>query len=128
MGFPRGFNLLGAVGMAAWMAALACPRAGAETRTPLFTADQEACFGRVYDQGHLASHPDQKVTGIHIFRPLGERKEAETWRPDQREQAIKSFRETGQTNIEAFVTFHNRRGYFHNSLICDQEGRNGVRC
>jgi hypothetical protein len=45
---------------------------GAQSRAPLFVADQEACFGRVYDRAHLARHPNQKVTSLHIFRYLGE--------------------------------------------------------
>ena len=102
--------------------------AAAQTRSPLFVADQEACFGRVYDQAHLASHPDQKVTSLHILRPLGERREAENWRSDQREQAIKQFRETGETSVQALVTFRNRRGYFHNWLICGKEDAKGINC
>jgi hypothetical protein len=97
-------------------------------RTPLFTADQEACFGRVYDQPHLARHPNQKVTGIHIFRSLSERPEAENWQPNQRDEAIKRFRESGETSVQAFVTFRDRKGYFHNALTCNKETRNGVGC
>jgi len=54
--------------------ALSCP-AGAQAGTPLFVANEEACFGRVYDRAHLASHPNQTVTSLHIFRSLGERPE-----------------------------------------------------
>ena len=104
------------------------PRPRAQARSPLFTADQEACFGRVYDQPHLASHPDQKVTSIHIFRSLSERPEAENWRPNQRDEAIKRFRESGETSVQAFVTFRDRRGYFHNALTCNKETRNGIGC
>src|SRR5262245_11021904 len=92
--------------------------AGAETRTPVFTADREACFGRVYDQAHLRSHPQQKVTSVHILRSLGERADAENWQPDSRAEAIKRFREGGETSVSAFVTFRDRRGLFHNSLTC----------
>jgi hypothetical protein len=60
----------------------------AQTRAPLLTADQEACFGRVYDRAHLASHPSQKVTSLHIFRPLGERPDAEYVRAGAREEAL----------------------------------------
>src|SRR5689334_10203808 len=45
----------------------------------LFQAEQEACFGRVYDAAHLKAHPQQKVTSFHIFRSLDDRKEAENW-------------------------------------------------
>jgi hypothetical protein len=102
--------------------------AAAEARSPLFTADQEACFGRVYDRGHLASHPDQKVTGIHIFRSLSERPEAENWQQNQRDEVIKRYRESGETSVQAFVTFRDRKGYFHNALTCNKETRNGVSC
>src|ERR1700752_3965007 len=42
--------------------------APAQPRNPVFTADKEACYGRVYDRAHMASHPDQKATSIHVFR------------------------------------------------------------
>jgi hypothetical protein len=89
---------------------------------PLFTADQEACFGRVYDRTHLASHPQQKVTGIHIFRYLSERPEAENWRADQRADLSRS------PSVQAFITFNDRPGYFHNWLMCPDESKNGVHC
>ena len=57
----------------------------------MFVADQEACFGRVYDRAHLLAHPNQTVTSLHIFRYLGERPEAENWQASQRDEAIKRF-------------------------------------
>jgi hypothetical protein len=69
--------------------------AGAQAGAPLFVADQEACFGRVYDRAHLARHPNQQVTSLHIFRYLSERPESEYWQASQRDEAIKRFRETG---------------------------------
>jgi hypothetical protein len=107
---------------------LSSTAAGAQARAPLFTADQEACFGRVYDGAHLASHPSQKVTSLHIFRSLGERPEAESWRPGKRDEAIKQFRETGEAEVQAFVTFRDRKGYFHNWLTCAKESKDGVSC
>jgi hypothetical protein len=100
----------------------------AETRNSIFTADREACFGRVYDRVHIASHPQQKVTSIHVLRALGERPETENWQPDQRDEQIKRFREDGQTDILAFVTFHDRKGTFYNSLTCNKEGPKGTLC
>jgi hypothetical protein len=67
------WRLAGTASILAAATVLRCVPAAAEARAPLFAADQEACFGRVYDQPHLARHPNQKVTGIHIFRSLGER-------------------------------------------------------
>src|SRR5262249_6467846 len=99
-----------------------------EQRDPLFSADQEACFGRVYDRAHLASHPNQKVTSIHIFRSLSERSQSENWRPDQRAEAIKRFVEDGRSEVEAFVTFRDRPSNFFNSLTCNREDRRGVQC
>jgi hypothetical protein len=114
---------------AAALAVLALPTETAtQTRTPIFTADREACFGRVYDRAHLASHPRQKVTSIHILRSLAERKEAENWQPNSRAENIKKFREDGQTDVSAFVNFRDRRGTFHNSLICNKENKDGVGC
>jgi hypothetical protein len=102
--------------------------AGAQAGAPLFVADQEACFGRVYDRVHLAAHPNQTVTSLHIFRYLGERPEAENWQASQRDEAIKSFRETGYAAVQAFVTFRGRPGYFHNWLGCHTEAKEGTNC
>jgi hypothetical protein len=115
--------------VAAFSLVLARPtEIASETRAPIFTADRDACFGRTYDRAYLASHPRQKVTGIHILRSLAERKEAENWRPNAREESISQFRQDGGTTVSAFVTFRDRRGTFHNSLICDKEGRDGIHC
>src|SRR5262245_38556720 len=102
--------------------------ASAQTREPLLTADQEVCYGRVYDRAHLASHPSQKVTSIHSFRPLGERPEAENWQATRRDEAIKQFREIGEAEVEAIATFRDRKGYFYNWLTCGKESKNGMRC
>src|SRR5262245_45343064 len=123
-----GMRLTGVVLIgAALMLATAVP-ASAQMRVPLLTADQEACFGRVYDRQHLASHPNQKVTSLHIFRPLGERPEAENWQATRRDEAIKQFRDSGEAEVEALVTFRERKGYFHNWLTCGKESKDGMRC
>jgi hypothetical protein len=128
MRFASFFSVVAWAALGASATLLPALPAAAQPRTTLFTADQEACFGRVYDQSHLAGHPEQKVTSIHIFRSLSERPEAENWRPNQREEIIKRFRESGETNVQAFVTFRDRRGYFHNALTCNKETKNGVGC
>jgi hypothetical protein len=102
--------------------------AGAQAGAPLFVADQEACFGRVYDRAHLAAHPNQTVTSFHIFRYLGERPKAESWQASQRDEAIKRFRQTGSAWVQAFVTFRGRTGYFHNWLVCTKEAKEGTHC
>src|SRR5262249_55735751 len=99
-----------------------------QNRSPIFTADKEACYGRVYDRAHLASHPQQRVTSIHVLRSLGERPEAENWQPDQREELIKRFREDGSADVLAFVNFRDRKGTFYNSLTCNKEGPKGTLC
>jgi hypothetical protein len=101
---------------------------GAQSRAPLFVADQEACFGRVYDRAHLARHPNQKVTSLHIFRYLGELPEAENWQASQRDEAITRFRKSEVAWVQAFVTFRDRTGYFHNWLVCRKEANDGAHC
>jgi hypothetical protein len=102
--------------------------AEAQAVAPLFVADQEACFGRVYDRAHLAAHPNQTVTSLYIFRYLGERPQAENWQATRRDEAIKRFRQTGQAWVQAFVTFRGRTGYFHNWLVCAKEAKEGTNC
>ena len=99
-----------------------------ETRPPLFTADRDACFGRVYDAAHLKAHPKQKVSSVHVLRSLEQRRGAENWTPDARAEAIRSFREDGQASVTAFVNFRDSRTTFHNSLTCDKETREGISC
>lgn len=123
----RTLTIAGAAALALGLLAFPTETAS-EARLPIFTADREACFGRVYDRGHLASHPLQKVTSLHILRSLAERSEAENWQPNARAENIKKFRESGTTEVSAFVTFRDRRGYFHNSLNCNKENKDGVSC
>src|ERR1700738_1488206 len=100
----------------------------APARKPLFIADQEACYGRVYDRRRLTSHPNQKVTSLRIFRYLQQRSDAENWRPNDRQEAIERFRQTGHAWVQAFVRFRDRPGYFHNWLVCSEEYENGGHC
>ena len=102
--------------------------APAQGPNPVFTADREACFARVYDKAHLAKNPRQKVTSFHVMRTLEERREAENWIAGQREANIQGFREDGQASVQAFVTLRNRKGSLSNGLQCDKEGKEGVRC
>jgi hypothetical protein len=61
------------------------------------------------------------------LRYLSERPEAENWQPDQRGERIKQFQENGRADVQAFVTFRDRPGYFHNWLMCN-ESKDGVHC
>jgi hypothetical protein len=121
--------LTNAAAAAAALTILALPsETASEARLPIFTADRDACFGRVYDRTHLASHPRQKVTSIHILRSLAERREAENWQPNSRAKNIELFRQDGQTDVSAFVNFRDRRGTLYNSLHCEQENKDGIQC
>src|SRR5262245_31954169 len=97
-----------------------------ETRAPLFTAEQEACFGRVYDAAHLKAHPKQKVASFHVLRSLERRRTAENWTPDERAETIRNFKEDGQMSVTALVTFRDRKGAFYNHLVCNKETAEGM--
>ena len=125
--FARIFRRILAVRGAGVAAGLVDPDV-TETRPPMFTADRDACFGRVYDAAHLKAHPKQKVSSIHVLRSLEQRREAENWTPDARAESIRSFREDGQASRHRLRHFRDRKGTFHNSLTCDKETREGVRC
>jgi hypothetical protein len=107
---------LGLAGMPGWSAAQAPANA--------FLAEKPACFGRVYDKAHLARRTLQKVTSIHVWRAVEDRKEAENYRPQsQKEQPAHEF------GVDAYVTFRDRRGQFHNSLWCGhREGSKDLFC
>jgi len=121
--FVRVFTVAALGSLAAWPTP-----SRTETRPPLFTAEQEACFGRTYDAAHLKAHPKQKVASIHVLRALERRRTAENWTPDERAESIRNFREDGQSNVTALVTFRDRKGAFHNHLVCDKETRAGMNC
>src|SRR5262245_32610317 len=87
--------------------------ARAQSSNAIFTADQEACFGRVYDRDHLASHPRQKATSVHVYRWLARRPQAENWYPEETAEGIKRFHEDGRANVEAYVAFRDRRGTYY---------------
>lgn len=125
-----GFRLFTRVlAVTTWGALAAWPtETRTETRPPLFTADQEVCFGRVYDAAHLKANPKQKVASFHVLRALERRREAENWTPDERADAIRSFREDGQSSVGAFVTFRDRKGAFYNHLVCNKETPEGMNC
>src|SRR5262245_26249154 len=107
----------------------AAPSPGiAQSGNALFSADQEACFGRVYDRAHLASHPQQKATSVHVYRWLGRRPQAENWHAGERDDGIKQFREDGRVNVEAYVAFRDRRGTFYNDLSCSPDNKGSVLC
>lgn len=94
----------------------------AQAQTSL-AANQPACYGRVYDQAHLSRHPRQKVTSLHVWRSAEDRKEAENYMVRKAEDQPEGF------GVDAYVTFRDRRGYFHNSLWCggpadDSKGKN----
>jgi hypothetical protein len=104
-------------------------QARAKDFTKLFEAEKEACFGRVYDKAHLAAHPQQKVTSIHVFRSLEDRKEAENWTPARRQERIDWLKnEHPSVGVDAYVTFRDRKGYFYNSLSCSDSSDDGVMC
>jgi hypothetical protein len=103
--------------------------AHAKDLTKMFEAEKEACFGRVYDQAHLKAHPQQKVTSIHVFRSLDDRKEAENWTPARRQERIDMLKsENPSVGVDAYVTFRDRKGYFYNSLSCSDSSDEGVMC
>lgn len=103
-------------------------QAHAKDFAKLFEAEKEACFGRVYDKAHLAAHPQQKVTSIHVFRSLDDRKEAENWTPGRRQEQIELFKSDKTVGVDAYVTFRDRKGYFYNSLSCHDSSDEGVMC
>jgi hypothetical protein len=91
----------------------------------------EACFGRIYDQKHLAAHPRQRVTGFHLFRDF-----TPDNRLEDRPFTVEELKEVdGDSGIivTAYVRFRNRPGLFFNSLHCGKstdgkEVRCGIDC
>jgi len=125
--FPKS-AFVATVGAMLWIGSGASSPSQAQSSNSIFTADQEACFGRVYDRAHLATHPQQKATGFHIYRWLGRRQQAENWYPGERDEGIRLFREDGRLNVEAYVAFRDRRGTFYNGLSCTADSKGVLQC
>ncbi|HRF09317.1 MAG TPA: hypothetical protein PL193_11855 [Xanthobacteraceae bacterium] len=88
---------------------------------------KEVCYGRVYDASHLAKHPKQLVTSLHVFRDLDPDQNTEDT-PQTREEVLKNDGEGG-VNVSAFVRFKNRKGVFWNGLTCNKSADGKfVRC
>jgi hypothetical protein len=85
----------------------------------------EACFGRNYDAAHLAKHPQQRVTGFHLFRDFTPDPSKET--PQSTPEQLKSEDGDGGIHVTAFVRLRDRPGLFWNALEC-RKSESGVRC
>jgi hypothetical protein len=88
---------------------------------------KEACFGRVYDAAHLASHPKQRVTSFHLAReftpdPLTE---DNSWTVENLRDADG---EDGRIMVTAYVRFRDKPGVFSNGLSCLRNDKGLVRC
>lgn len=94
--------------------------AAQEGKSPLpahLPLGKEACYGRVYDQAHLAKHPKQLVTSLHLFRDLDPDQNTES-EPQTREEFTRYESEGSYVNVSAYVRFRNRKGIYWNALTC----------
>jgi hypothetical protein len=114
---------------------IAATAARAEERTsPLpehLPLGQEACFGRVYDAAHLASHPRQQVTSFHLAHEFAADPNSE-FPPAAMDEIRKADGDNGHVSVTAYVRFRDRPGVYSNGLSCyrTEEGRTlcGVDC
>lgn len=123
----------------ALLAAAILPAAGGvfaqENKSPLpahLPLGKEACYGRVYDAGHLAKHPKQLVTSLHLFHDLEPDQSTED-EPLTREELLKNEMESSSVNVNAYVQFRNRKGVYWNTLNCNRSAdgkltRCGIDC
>ena len=77
----------------------------------------EACFGRVYDAAHLASHPKQRVTGFHLSREFKSDPYSE-YEPMPEAEMKDVDGENGNVIVTAYVRFRDRKGVYSNGLSC----------
>lgn len=88
---------------------------------------KEACFGRVYDARHLASHPKQRVTSLFLFRDFSVDTNAE-YTPDDPQSLRDADGEYDRVNLSAYVRLRNRKGVYSNSFSCGRADGGGVSC
>lgn len=93
-----------------------------------FPVGKEACFGRVYDQQHLAAHSKQRVTAMHIFKDLS----ADPMKEDPTETAqeiLERDGDGGNFGVAAYVYFRDKPGkLFHHWLSCNNFQSDRVAC
>jgi hypothetical protein len=77
----------------------------------------EACFGRVYDAAHLASHPKQRVASFHLAREFKGDPNAEA-EPSPEQEMKDVDGEYGRVLVNAYVRFRDRKGIYANGLSC----------
>lgn len=87
----------------------------------------EACFGRVYDAAHLASHPKQRVTSFHLSREFGGDPNAEA-EPSSEQDMKDADGEYGRILVTAYVRFRDRKGVYTNGLSCFRTDEGKVLC
>lgn len=120
----------GAVFLLALVASLSCANAQEKKASPLpshLPLLKEACFGRVYDAAHLASHPKQRVTAFHLSREFTADPFTEdpSWDPKE----LRNFDgDDGRILVTAYVRFRDRQGVFSNGLSCVRNDNGTVRC
>lgn len=88
---------------------------------------KEACFGRVYDARHLASHPRQRVISVLLFRDFTPDTNAE-YPPDDRQALLDPDGEDGRVNLSAYVRLRDRKGVYSNSFSCTRSDKGDVVC
>lgn len=119
-----------AFALAAALAVVACAAHAEERASPLpdrMPVATEACFGRDYDAGHLAAHPQQRVTGLYLFRDFTPDPNAEieyespaTLRNDDGSG--------GRINLDAYVRLRDRKGVYSNTFSCSRGDGSDVFC
>lgn len=88
---------------------------------------KEACFGRVYDAKHLASHPKQRVSSLYLFRDFTPDTNAE-YPPDDRQSLLDPDGDGGAVNLSAYVRLRDRKGVYSNSFSCRRSDKGDVVC
>ncbi len=101
-----------------------------ERSSPLpqqFPLSTEACYGRVYDAQHLASHPKQRVTSFHLFRDFSPDQNAEI--PAQPVEELRARDgDNGSIALSAYVRLRDKRGVYSNGFSCQRGEKGGVYC
>jgi hypothetical protein len=102
----------------------------AEKVSPLpqhFPLYQEICFGRTYDAKHLASHPKQRVTSIHLFRDFTPDTNSEL-PPDDKKSLMEPDGDDGRVNLSAYVRLRDKKGVYSNMFSCTKSEKGDVLC
>jgi hypothetical protein len=92
-----------------------------------FPRGTEACFGRLYDRGFLAAHPNHRFTELYVLRDFAKGGP----RSDSRERAVQVAADRASTDdlsLTVMARLRDKPGAYDRGVTCSSDGPLGAAC